>query len=150
MNWFFFNKTSQQKDKLNRFTVLESRNRLSTSRAWTGDGRWNLDLDMEEGRKKGLAKQGRKKETTPLLLDACQAVFNSKSHYTHLACSLPLRPAVHLKNQPMQTQWKKFQPIKPQEIFRWTPGLTNTAPSHSWTFYMTAIPMLPCHAYANM
>ena len=51
------------------------------------NGRWDLDLDMdmEEGRKKGLAKQGRKKETAPLLLDACQAVFNSKSHYTHLA-----------------------------------------------------------------
>ena len=32
-------------------------------------------------------------------------------------------PGVHLKNQPMQTQWKKFQPIKSQEIFRWTAGL---------------------------
>ena len=36
-----------------------------------------------------------------------------------------LRPAVHLKNQPMQTQQKKIQPIKPQEIFRWTPGLRS-------------------------
>ena len=33
-----------------------------------------------------------------------------------------LRPAVHLKNQPMQPQWKNLQPIKTQEIFRWTPG----------------------------
>ena len=32
MNRFFFNKTSQQKVKMNQFTVLESRNRLSTSR----------------------------------------------------------------------------------------------------------------------
>ena len=31
MNRFFFNKTSQQKAKMNRFTVLESRNRLSTN-----------------------------------------------------------------------------------------------------------------------
>ena len=31
MNRFFFNKTSQQKVKMNRFTVLESRNRLSTN-----------------------------------------------------------------------------------------------------------------------
>ena len=30
MNQFFFNKTSQQKAKMNPFTVLESRNRLST------------------------------------------------------------------------------------------------------------------------
>ena len=30
MNRFFFNKTSQQKAKVNRFTVLESQNRLST------------------------------------------------------------------------------------------------------------------------
>ena len=30
MNQFFFNKTSQQEAKMNRFTVLESRNRLST------------------------------------------------------------------------------------------------------------------------
>ena len=29
MNRFFYNKTSQQKVKMNRFTVLESRNRLS-------------------------------------------------------------------------------------------------------------------------
>ena len=31
MNRFFFNKTSHQKAKMNRFTVLESQNRLSTS-----------------------------------------------------------------------------------------------------------------------
>ena len=31
MNRFFFNKTSQQKVKMNRFTVLESWNRLSTT-----------------------------------------------------------------------------------------------------------------------
>ena len=31
MNQFFFNKTSQQKAKMNQFTVLESRNRLSTT-----------------------------------------------------------------------------------------------------------------------
>ena len=32
MNLFFFNKTSHQKVKMNRFTVLESWNRFSTSR----------------------------------------------------------------------------------------------------------------------
>ena len=33
MSRFFFNKNSQQKVKMNRFTVLESRNRLSTRTA---------------------------------------------------------------------------------------------------------------------
>ena len=43
MNRFFFNKTSQQKAKMNQFTVLESRNRLSTNRnpppSWKLEGR---------------------------------------------------------------------------------------------------------------
>ena len=59
-----------------------------------------------------------------------------------------VRRGVNLKNQPIQTRWKNFQPIKPQEIFRWTPHLTQGPKIRYFTQELTKLLFL-CWAAAR-